>query len=139
MSYETNVGFFPVPDVYMAKVGTPPPNEEWGKEWTKIPSGTDEIKVEFNMVDTKITNWVRSVMEVKRLRESMAKVARDIRRESSQAGVFDREVKRLHRIPDDADTWKRLRVRRVVHSYNEMGYYKINYVSFEDGSVYYPD
>lgn len=50
------------------------------------------------------------------------------------ADRFRGHVKRLHRIPQDADTWKRFRVRHVSYDYNRQGYYEPLFFGFSDGS-----
>ncbi len=149
--YTTNVGAFPPaqkptdckvkilePEVYIAPVNTPF-DGTLDEPWKKLPSASDSVTVEFE--DTSMGKFIarwNELNNLEKLRESMAQVARDLRIKATLAYAFDEEVKRIHRVPDDADAWKKFGVKSVVYHYNDMGYYKITYVIFKDGSVYTP-
>lgn len=52
----------------------------------------------------------------------------------SDADRFRAHVRDVHKIPQDADTWKEFGVRHVSYDYNRQGYYEPLFFGFKNGS-----
>ncbi len=84
-----------------------------------IPRGYDEIEVTFKPKhDFTVEEFMETFM--------------------TDAQKFDMHVRGVHKIPQDADTWKRLNVESVLYELSALGHYPIAELIFKDGSRYTP-